>query len=119
MKHRVYRDHDLIVAVLIGDIDLSCMKELIVEASKLVHALKQEHKTVCILADLSEFGRSDIAARRWAVRSLRRWPVHKVAICGGSIMGRIVPKILLSVAGKREMLRYFNNETDAKGWIQQ
>jgi len=118
MKHRIYRDHDLIVAVLVGDLDLDCMKELIAEAGKLVHSLKQEHKTVCILADLSEFGHSDVAARRWAIKTLGRWPVHRVAICGGNIMERMIPKILLTVAGRRDILRYFNNETDARVWIE-
>lgn len=98
-----------------GDMGAADFDRLDGETVKLAEKLRDPER-VMILFDARESGKASYQARRAMVQTLRRPPLHRLAVFGAGPVGRLMMKFILRVSGVQK-IRFFDDERQAVEWL--
>jgi hypothetical protein len=90
----------------------------IAEAAKpLIEQCRLAKKKVLILIDVRDIHGQTAAARKAALDQLNFLDYDKLAIFGAKTFIKQIIVFLIAASGKKEKVRYFNTEEEARAWL--
>ena len=108
----------LINNVYSGDLTLSVLKKTEEELAGLAEKLRNAGERVLVLTDISKIGKVPTKVRQKGVEIIRSLDYDKAALFGDEGFGMQIAKLIIKVSMMDYKIKIFNNEKDAKDWLQ-
>lgn len=114
---RVFLEGDIICEVYAGDQTKETVAEINAATDELVAELRSKQKPVLILSDFTNIGEQTQDARDEVKKVLGTRYFDRVAAFGVPARLQVVGRLLLTLTGTSDRVKFFDTRTEAEGWL--
>ncbi len=114
---KLEEETQIILSIYHGDQTSESIRDAIDAAKPLTVKLRTIGKPVHILIDTSDIRSQDSGARKAALDGLESLDYDKLCIFGGQTIIKYITQFLIQVSSKKDKVRYFDTEKDARDWL--
>lgn len=100
---------------LSGELDISTLKPILVEADMLIAQMREEEKPVKMFVDATRLEGIKLDSRKHGVQWLKKGHCDRIAVHGSSMFIKYFVKMLVSVIGNN--MRYYTTKEEAIAWL--
>src|SRR3989344_3727014 len=100
-----------------GDQDYDTVTSAVRKVNKLIEKLQSEGRSVKVIVNLSEIGKTDSGSREAAVYALKSWYFDKTALYGGNVFINNLANLIIRAARKQKKVKVFNTRREAYKWL--
>src|SRR5258708_7911110 len=120
MANNIFIDKEgFIINEYLGQQSMTDITAMVAEDEKLVRRLRQEHKPVKMLIDLTTVVTVPTAGRKMIADSVKKIGYNKIAIFGGGIFYKYLVGFAIKALQEEKIIRYFDTEKEARGWLKE
>lgn len=110
---------NIIVSIYVGEQTRDTLVAMTNLAKPHIAQLRATQKPVLMLIDTKAITTQDSGARAMAVEAINSLDYDKMAIFGANVFLKHVLSFVMQLALKKEKVRYFNDESQAREWLAQ
>jgi predicted glycosyltransferase len=103
----IYHGHQTAVSIL----------EIAQAAAQTIQSVRAQHKPVLLLIDTRDIESQDSGSRKAAIEAINSLDYDKMAIYGAPLFIKYVVEFLITVSQKKEKIKYFDTEEQARSWL--
>lgn len=102
-----------------GDQTRDTLLDMSNRARPFIQELRSANKPVHMLVDTAAVNKQDSGARAMAVQAINSLDYDKMAIFGANVFLKHVLSFVMQLAIKKDRVKYFNTQEEARSWLTQ
>lgn len=110
-------DGGIIWEVYQGDQDGPKIDKMRKDTEGLIDQLEREGKSVRMIVDMRELGKTNLQARRSGVIALKQWPLERLAVFGAHPYLAKVVNFMFMATGYQKKAELFATQDEAMAWL--